>query len=109
MIVKVFIKRKVRQESLMDAFHLLKNLRYKAMNYQGYISGETLVNAENESELMVVSTWYSMQDWNNWKQSEDRITIDAQLEGMQLKPTEYEPFVFSKYRLAVKTGVSRDL
>jgi hypothetical protein len=37
-------------------------------------------------------------------QGKERKTIDAQLEELQEKPTQYEPFVFSKYRLAAKAG-----
>ena len=109
MIVKVFIKRKVRQGSTMDAFHLLNKLRRKAMNHQGYISGETLVSADDDGELLVISTWDSMEDWVNWKESQERKTIDAQLEVFQVKATEYEPFVFSKYKLAVKSGFQEAL
>ena len=109
MIVKVFIKRKLRQENAMDAFHLLKKLRFNAMNRQGYISGETLVSAYDDCELIVISTWHDMEAWNSWKESEERKTIDAQLEELQEKPTVYEPFVFSKYRLAAKAGFPEPL
>lgn len=104
MIVKVFIRRKLRPERTMDAFNLLKKIRHNAMNRKGYISGETLVSAEDDCELMVISTWHTMEDWISWKESEERKTIDAQLEELQEKATIYEPFVFSKYRLAAKTG-----
>jgi heme oxygenase (mycobilin-producing) len=109
MIVKVFIRRKLRQESTMDAFQLLKKLRHNAMNRQGYISGETLVSADDDCELIVISTWHKMEDWINWKESEERKTIDAQLEELQEMPTVYEPFVFSKYRLAAKAGFPEPL
>ncbi len=106
MVVKVFIKRQVREGSAMEAFDLLKKLRSNAMNSQGYISGETLVSTNDQSEIMVVSIWHSIQDWTRWKESAERKTIDAQLEELQVKPTVYEPFVFSKYRLAVMKGFS---
>jgi heme-degrading monooxygenase HmoA len=109
MIVKVFIRRKLRQESAMDAFQLLKKLRHNAMNRRGYISGETLVSANDDCELIVISTWHKMEDWISWKKSEERKTIDAQLEELQEGPTIYEPFVFSKYRLAAKAGFPEPL
>ena len=104
MIVKVFIKRKVKPESDVEAFLLLKKLRRQATSHQGYISGETLISTDDDTELMVISTWYSMEDWINWKESEERKTIDAQLEKLQVTPTAYESFVFGKHRIAVKAG-----
>ena len=104
MIVKVFIKRQVREGRVMEAFELLKKLRYNAMNRHGYISGETLVSTNDHNEIMVASTWHNMEDWTSWKESAERKTIDAQLEELQAKATVYEPFVFSKYRLAVTKG-----
>lgn len=104
MIVKIFIRRQVPAECEMEAFELLNRLRSKAMDHPGYISGETLVSTNDHSEIMVVSTWQHLENWNSWKDSEKRKTIDAQLEALQVKPTEYEPFVSTKHRLAVKSG-----
>jgi hypothetical protein len=68
------------------------------------LTGETLISAHDDCELIVISTRHKMEDWINWKESEERRAIDAQLEELQEKPTVYEPFVFSKYRLAAKAG-----
>jgi len=104
MIVKVFIKRHFKEGNDTEAFNLLKKIRLKAMEYEGYISGDTLVNTNDPQEIMVISTWQSMDNWNTWKKSEDRKNIDTLLEVLQTTPTLYESFVFSKYRLSAKTG-----
>jgi heme-degrading monooxygenase HmoA len=104
MKVRVFIRRKFKEGKDMVAFRLLKKIRLNAMEYEGYISGETLVSTNDPQEIMVISTWQNMEDWNSWKESEDRKTIDALLEELQTTPTLYESFVFSKYRLSAKTG-----
>ena len=102
MIVKVFIKRSIQEGKESEALRLLKEMRFKAMDHDGYISGETLINANNPMEVMVVSNWENIESWVGWKKSDGRATIDAQLEALQGKPTEYEPFVLSKYWLTVK-------
>ena len=102
MLVKVFIKRQIKDGSETEAFALLKELRAVAMKQDGYISGETLVSADDPLQVMVVSTWESREEWLKWLASEDRLVVDQRLAELQEKKTEYEPFVFSKYRLSVQ-------
>ena len=109
MRVRVFIRRKIEEGKDTEAFRLLKKIRLNAMEYEGYISGETLVRTNDPQEIMVISTWQNMEDWNSWKESEDRKTIDALLEELQTMPTLYESFVISKYRLHAKTGFADQL
>ena len=102
MIVKVFIKRRIQEGKESEVLSLIKQMRFKAMDHDGYISGETLINATDPMEVMVVSNWENIESWSEWKKSESRAKIDAQLQRLQEKPTEYEPFVLSKYWLTVK-------
>jgi heme-degrading monooxygenase HmoA len=95
--------------SIIHLFRFNSRKIQRGRLWQGYISGETLVSADDDCELIVISTWHKMEDWINWKESEERKTIDAQLEELQEKPTVYEPFVFSKYRLAAKAGFPEPL
>ncbi len=74
------------------------------MNQQGYISGETLLCAEDTNKVVVISKWESLEDWKNWKDAEERIKLDAALNKFQKNPTTYEPYVFSKYRAAAVQG-----
>ncbi|MGD8210157.1 MAG: antibiotic biosynthesis monooxygenase [Desulfobacterales bacterium] len=102
MIVKVFIKRKFQEGKESDVLQLLKQMRAKAMDYDGYISGETLISTTNPMEVMVISNWENLDCWAEWRNSQSRASIDSKLERLQDKPTEYEPFVYSKYWLAIK-------
>jgi heme-degrading monooxygenase HmoA len=104
MLTRVFIKRQVEAENEKVVYRLLKDLRADAMQQQGYISGETLIRADDPQKIIVISTWHSIDEWNSWKESEQRKNIDAILEKLQVEPTDYEVYVYSKYRIAVKTG-----
>lgn len=104
MLVKVIIKRDVTQGKEKDFFLQLKNLRFHAMDQKGYISGETLIHAENTNNVMVISNWETLQDWTNWKTNAKRMEIDALLNELQDNPTIYEPYVFSRYRAAAEQG-----
>lgn len=102
MIVKVFIKRRIKEGKEKEVFSLLKKVRFNAMNHEGYISGETLIHTDDPREIMILSTWQDLANWSDWVNSEPRKHLDAQLEEIQTETTTYEPYVFSKYWIAVQ-------
>lgn len=104
MIVKVIIKREVIEGMESDFFLHLKNLRFAAMDQQGYISGETLICAEDTNRVVIISKWESLDNWKAWKINPERIAIDKVLNEYQVNPTIYEPYVFSKYKAAASQG-----
>ena len=104
MHVKVFIKRDMIAGKEKEFFSHLKNLRINAVRQKGYISGETLIRVENTNKVTVISIWETMEDWNSWKANEKRIEIEASLNELQESPTEYEPYVYSKYWAAASLG-----
>ncbi len=104
MLVRVIIKRQIKSENERVVYALLKELRAEAIQQQGYFSGETLIRADDPQKIIVISTWHSMDNWNSWKENERRKKIDAILEKLQVEPTAYEVYVYSKYRMAVKSG-----
>ena len=109
MLVTVIIKRYIREGQEKEFFSHLKKLRVKAMNQKGYISGETMLCAENTNKVAVLSKWQTLEDWNNWKTSAVRLEMDATLSKFQSNPTIYEPYVFSKYRVAAEQGFPSSL
>lgn len=104
MLVTVIIKRDIRKGQENEFFSHIRKLRVKAMNQKGYISGETLLCAENTNKVVVISKWQSLEDWNNWKTSAERLEMDAILSKFQSNPATYEPYVFKKYKAAADMG-----
>ncbi len=104
MLVKVIIKREVAEGKEKEFFHHLKRLRMNAMNQEGYISGETLICAENTRTIVVISIWETLDNWNDWKHSDIRSEVDYSLRKYQTNETIYEPYVFSKYKAAANHG-----
>jgi heme-degrading monooxygenase HmoA len=102
MIVKVIIKRDIREGKGKQFFGLLKNLRSNAILQEGYISGETLICAENKNRVLVISKWESLESWNNWKNNIKRKEKDASLSELQANPTIYEPYMFGRYKTDVE-------
>ena len=97
MIVKVMIKRKIKEGKTREVFALLNKYRSAAMNQKGYISGETLLNYDNPREILVVSMWHDMENWLKWRDNPERKANETLLERWLEEPTTYKSYVFSTY------------
>jgi heme-degrading monooxygenase HmoA len=71
---------------------LLKEIRIKAMDHPGYISGESLVNHYNTQNIMIISTWQTFADWISWQESKEREAAESRLEVFLEEPTKYEVY-----------------
>lgn len=89
MSVKIFIKRRVTEENIIELTILLKKLRSLTLSQPGYISGETLRRIDTSNECMVISTWRSAEDWENWVKNEQRIEIQGEIDRLLGQETEY--------------------
>ena len=92
MAVKVLINRLIIEDGIEDALPLLKELRIKAMDNPGYISGESLVNHYNPRNIMIIATWQTFDDWINWQESDERDAAEAKLERFLQEPAKYEVY-----------------
>jgi heme-degrading monooxygenase HmoA len=97
MIVKVMIRRKIREGKSRDVFALLNKFRSDAMNQKGYISGETLINYDRPHEILVISMWQDMENWIRWRENPERKANEKLLERWLEESTVYEGYVFSTY------------
>ncbi len=92
MTVKVLIKRKIKDGKINDASKLLIKARYNAMGQPGYISSETLSGCDDPNNVVVISMWQRIENWNQWKngglREENETAFEALLDG----PTEYETY-----------------
>jgi quinol monooxygenase YgiN len=103
MLVKVFIKRIAKQDKALEVFKLLRKIRAQAMNQNGYISGETMIDPDNPNKIVVISTWGSLEDWKSWKENEDRKAQNEHIDKLLEGPVEYSNYVYSKYYLRVSS------
>jgi heme-degrading monooxygenase HmoA len=89
MSVKIFIKRKVQQQNILELTALLKRLRILTLEQDGYVSGETLGRIDKTDECMVISTWRSVDDWNRWVNDPKRIEVQMKIDDILGEDTEY--------------------
>jgi len=80
-MIRVMIERKVKAGEALSS--LLVELRVAAITrFPGYIGGETLVNTEDRSNIIVLSTWQSVADWERWANSETRVKMYERIEPL---------------------------
>lgn len=90
MAVKVLIKRNVPDDKAKEMIPLFRQMRALASSEPGYISGETLKRLDKPNEFLVISTWNSSADWNQWIKSEKREAIQAKIDKLLGGTTDYE-------------------
>jgi quinol monooxygenase YgiN len=86
-MVRVIIEHQVKDakdaERVLD---LIRELRNEAMKRQGYITGETLVNTKDTCNILVISTWHNLKNWQEWDTSETRLKITEGINPLLVKP-----------------------
>ena len=68
---------------------LIVTLRSLATIQPGYITGKTFRCLDCPGEYLVISTWNSVDDWNRWLQSEQRMTLQKQVDDLLGEITQY--------------------
>ena len=96
MLVKIFIKRHFKEGKTKEINALLNEFRAGAMNREGYVSGETLLDPENPNKVLVIGTWQNMESWLSWKENSARKNFEAMLAIYQEGPTEYDAYLLGK-------------
>jgi len=94
MTIRVFIKRKFPPSREKEILPVLKELRMRVPQQPGYVSSEYLKRIDAACEMAVLSTWNSIEDWNNWLKSPDRHVIHFKLDSIPGVETEYAVYGF---------------
>lgn len=92
MAIKVLTVRKFKKNSLEKAYKLLVQLRAAATVRPGYISGQTLIAAEDPYKLLVISTWTNRTRFEEWRTTAKREEFSKKLAAVLETPEHYEIF-----------------
>ena len=90
MTVKIIIKRQVSDVQSAQLTPFLKKLRNLAMNQPGYITGETLKRIDLPGQNLVISTWESIEAWQQCVANPERMPVQANIDVLIGAPTTYE-------------------
>jgi heme oxygenase (mycobilin-producing) len=94
MAIRVIIEREIQPGNDLKINDLLIQLRAKAAHLKGYIAGETLRDVNNVNRLVVISTWNSLEDWNNWHASRERKVLQDELDEVLKAPGKYRVYTY---------------
>ena len=94
MTIRVFIKRRFPASREKEILPIIKELRMCVPQQPGYISSEYLKRIDVPNEMVVISTWTSIDAWNNWFSSKDRLLIQSKLEAIPGFKTEFGIYEF---------------
>ncbi len=86
-MVKVLMERTIRGQNVGQIARLLRQLRILAMQQPGYISGETLHGVEDPNYYLVISSWESLEQWQNWFNNPERRKLSAEIDSSLESPT----------------------
>ncbi len=76
-MIRVLVGYKVKRGE--DIQPMLIKLRANALQYKGFIGDEMLQNHKNSSTIVKVSTWDSVEMWQNWENSSLRQELQIEL------------------------------
>lgn len=92
-MVRVVIEHKVKDIQLVEKFiDVIREVRNEAMKQKGFITGETLVNIDDPTNVLVLSTWESSDDWNGWDTAEIRLKLKPQINELLSEPYSVRKF-----------------
>lgn len=92
MTIRVIMLRRVPPEKNEDLRPLLLKMRSLAVRQTGYVSGETLISADDPEEVLVISTWRNMENWNDWLASEERQAVQEEIDNVVGQETLYQVY-----------------
>ncbi len=90
-MIKVIVERHVKK--LEDVWTLMRQLRMAAMQYPGYVTGETLAELQNRKNVITISTWEGQSSWETWEKSKERAELYKKIQSFladKPKTTVYE-------------------
>ena len=85
-MIRVIIERYFRPDKDAELGELLLELRSKAIQQTGYVSGETLRSLIDPSLWLVISSWLDEDSWGAWENSQERQEIINKVEPLLVEP-----------------------
>ncbi len=93
MPVKIMIERRFKETPRAEDILAINELRIKAMAQEGYISGETLIETEDNRKMVVLSVWSGLDNWKTWANSRERREMEDELIPYLEEPAKLRSFL----------------
>ena len=94
MAIRILISRVVDPGNEVKLNTLLWQLRAKAMQAGGYISGETLRSLDDPNSFLVSSTWNSLDEWKAWEANRERKALQDEIDRLLRFPSKTQLYIY---------------
>ncbi len=81
-MIRVMIERHCPPGNEAQFKCFLIEMRTAALHQHGYISGETVRDADDHSLFVVISTWATLEAWKIWESSMPRLLIEEKIRSL---------------------------
>ncbi len=98
MAIKVFIRRSYPKEQQKELNKYIREIRSLVPMQPGYISSEYLKTIDDSNEIMTISSWFSLEDWQAWLDSDKRKEIQDKIDAIEGVTSEYRIYRYIKTR-----------
>jgi len=86
-MIRVVVDHQLKDKKDTEAYiEVMRELTNEAMKQPGYITGETLVNTDDECNILVIATWRSSNHFNDWYTSEIRQKVNGMYPRILTEP-----------------------
>ncbi len=92
-MIRVMIERRCQSGKEKQLRDLLIELRMAALRQHGYISGETLREADDPANFAVISTWTTLEYWKAWQTARQRLSIEEMMAPLLTAPRKVRVFI----------------
>lgn len=89
MAIKVIIRRRFPKDKEKDLFGCIRQIRSLVPLQPGYISSEYLKTIEEKDEITTISSWFSLEDWQAWFDSDARKAVQAKIDQIEGVESDY--------------------
>ncbi len=97
MAVSIIIKRSIKDKSMAQQLApFIVQLRSQASIQPGFLTDQTFSCLDCDGEYLVITTWNTLEDWNKWMHSDERMSIQRNVDELLGEETlyrYYEPVV----------------
>lgn len=98
-MIRVIIEHQLKEAEDLERFiAIIREIRNEAMKRPGFIIGETLVSTDDPCNVLVITTWYSLENWKAWDTAEKRIDLTKAANALLAKPYTVRTYQFQVVR-----------
>lgn len=93
MTVKIITEWKFKEDPFPQSLRAINEFKVKAIKQKVYISGETLVDLEDNQKVVVLFVWSDLDGWNAWVNNLERSKLEKELIPHLEEPVSIRAFV----------------